>query len=557
MTEPLDEIWKLRGCISDLVSLMALPALWRGGEPAAVSNVLSDVLLRMLRLDFIYIHLALPGGSAPLETVRLAAPAGAAGSGTAALPAGAVAAAGSHAVAGASRADYAGARDALAEAGVAERGVAGDATAVGRALAPWLTDDAALSSITVPNPVGSGETTIAVAGLGLEERGVVVAGSQRAGFPTYMETLLLRVAVNQALTELQRAEVLAQRRRCSELERSQQCVQAHNRYLRGELDGQQPWESVISHGEGLKRVRALIEQVAPTSTCVLLLGEAGSGKEQAARAIHHHSDRREQPFIRFDCAAVPPAALEGRLFGRAAGAANGGGAVEPQLGCFDLAHGGTLFLDEIGALPQELQARVLRVLQDQEFDRPGGSGAAVRCDVRLVAASSRDLKALVAEHRFRGDLCYRLTVFPIELPPLRDRVDDLAQLVRHYAQLHARRNGKQITTIAPQTMAALRRYAWPGNLRELDNLIERSVMLSPGPLLDVPLADLAAGDGQSGPSALPKYVTLEDAQREHIVRALAASNWVIAGAAGAAAKLGMKRTSLQYKMHKLGITRPQ
>jgi DNA-binding NtrC family response regulator len=532
MSEPLDEVWKLRGCISDLVSVMALPALWRGGEPPVVVGVLSDVLLRMLKADFVYVQLNQPAGLAPVENLRIAAPDPA----RQARPAG-------H-----------GTGHEVAELPVARVMPAAD---VGRALAPWLAGDAPVTSATVPNPVGSGETTIAVAWLGSDERnGVVVAGSQRGGFPSYIETLLMRVAVNQAVSDLQRAEVVAARRRCGDVEHARELLQAENRYLRHELESSGlHWETILGHCDGLKRVRSQVEQVAGATSCVLVQGERGTGKELVARAVHELGGRRDKPFIRLHCAALAGQRLDAELFGHEQDAFAGAGPARP--GCLELAHGGTLFLDDIGELSLDAQARLLRVLQDQTFEHIGGS-ARLRADVRLVAASGRDLKAMVAEQRFRGDLYYRLNVFPIDLPPLRDRVDDIPVLVRHFAQLHARRCGKQITTIAPQTMSALRRYRWPGNMHELDNLVERSVMLSQGALLEVPLAELALpGETPAAASAVPRYVTLEDAQREHIVRALAASNWVIAGAAGAAAKLGMKRTSLQYKMHKLGITRPQ
>jgi formate hydrogenlyase transcriptional activator len=292
-----------------------------------------------------------------------------------------------------------------------------------------------------------------------------------------------------------------------------------------------------------------VEIVAPTDSTVLILGETGTGKELIARAIHNLSGRRERTFVKLNCAAIPSGLLESELFGHERGAFTG--AITQKIGRFELADGGTLFLDEVGDIPLDLQSKLLRVLQEQEFERLG-STKTTKVNVRLLAATNRDLATMVAEKQFRGDLYYRLNVFPVTLPPLRDRREDIPLLVRYFAQKLARRMDKRIETIPAETMAALSAYSWPGNIRELENLIERAVILSQGPDLYVPLAELA----MTGPEIIRPPASLEDAERDHIRRALEAADWVIGGSAGAAVRLGMKRTTLQSKMKKLGISRP-
>jgi formate hydrogenlyase transcriptional activator len=359
---------------------------------------------------------------------------------------------------------------------------------------------------------------------------------------------LLKVAVNQAVIELQRAEILAERKRAEEIERLKNQLHAENFYLRQELNTEQYWDKVVGQSKVLRQVLDLVEQVAPTNACVLILGETGTGKELIARGIHRLSDRKDQAFIKLSCAAIPTSLLESELFGHEKGAFTG--AIAKRIGRFELADGGTIFLDEVGEIPLELQPKLLRVLQEQEFERLG-STQTVHVDVRLIAATNRHLKQLVADGEFRSDLYYRLNVFPILVPPLRERSEDIPQLVQHFTLKHADRMKKPITSIAPETMAALCHYSWPGNVRELENFIERSVILSQGSTLDVPLGELEPFTRREADVS-----TLKDLEREHILRALNESNWVVGGQLGAAAKLGMKRTSLQYKMQKLGIIRP-
>ena len=295
-----------------------------------------------------------------------------------------------------------------------------------------------------------------------------------------------------------------------------------------------------------------IQTVAPTDSTVLISGETGSGKELVARAIHQLSTRRDHAFVKLNCAAIPTGLLESELFGHEKGAFTG--AISQRIGRFELANRGTVFLDEVGEIPLELQPKLLRVLQEREFERLG-STRTLRTDARLIAATNRDLAALVDDQKFRQDLFYRLNVFPIVVPPLRDRREDIPMLVRHFAQQFARRMKKNVETIPTETMEALTRYDWPGNIRELQNLIERAVILTNGSTLDVPIAALN-GRRTTSPEASVHAQTLEDADRRHIVSALERANWVIAGPNGAAASLGVKRSTLQFRMRKLGIVRP-
>jgi formate hydrogenlyase transcriptional activator len=325
-------------------------------------------------------------------------------------------------------------------------------------------------------------------------------------------------------------------------------------YLEDEIRSDHQFEEIIGRSQALGRVLREIETVAPTDSTVLILGETGSGKELVARAIHQASARRERAFVKMNCAAIPGGLLESELFGHEKGAFTG--AISQRIGRFELANRGTVFLDEVGEIPLELQPKLLRVLQEREFERLG-STRTLRTDARLIAATNRDLATLVDEQRFRPDLFYRLNVFPIAVPALRERREDIPMLVRHFAQQFARRMKKNIEQIPTEAMDALSRYDWPGNIRELQNLIERAVILSPGPTLDVPVAALGARRPMPAAGIVGGGAeTLEEADRRHIVAALERTNWVIAGPTGAAAQLGMKRSTLQFRMRKLGITRP-
>jgi len=321
-------------------------------------------------------------------------------------------------------------------------------------------------------------------------------------------------------------------------------------YLEDEIRLEHNFEEIIGNSPRLKAVLESVRIVAPANSTVLIQGETGTGKEVIARAIHNLSSRKGQAFVKVNCAAIPLGLLESELFGHEKGSFTG--AIARRTGRFELAHKGTLFLDEVGDIPLELQPKLLRVLQEQEFERLG-STRTQHVDVRLLAATNVSLTEMVAEKKFRSDLYYRLKVFPIDVPPLRDRREDIPLLIRYFANKYARRMGKQIKSIPKETMDALSHYTWPGNIRELQNLMERAVLLSTGSSLRVPLAEILT---HSDVSAASSGNALEQAEREQIVRALQECDWVVGGVHGAAARLGLKRTSLAYKMQKLGISRP-
>ena len=320
-------------------------------------------------------------------------------------------------------------------------------------------------------------------------------------------------------------------------------------YLEEEIRAE--FGEIVGESPALKTALSLASVVAPTDSSVLIQGETGTGKELVARAIHKLSVRSEKAFVKLNCAAIPLGLLESELFGHEKGAFTG--AIAQKTGRFELADKGTLFLDEVGDIPLELQAKLLRVLQEQEFERLG-SNRTHKVDVRLIAATHRDLAAMVKLGTFREDLYYRLKVFPIQVPALRQRNEDIPRLVRHFTALYAQRMNKRIDVIPPETMDALMRYQWPGNVRELQNFIERAVILSPQSILRAPISELEPFQPHKE-SNLPMN-GLAEVERDHILRALEASNWVIGGRNGAAERLGMKRTSLVYRMKKLGISRP-
>jgi PAS domain S-box-containing protein len=318
-------------------------------------------------------------------------------------------------------------------------------------------------------------------------------------------------------------------------------------YLEGEIEAEHQFEEIIGESAALREALSQVQVVAATESTVLILGETGTGKELVARAVHRMSTRSKNNFIKLNCAAIPTGLLESELFGHEKGAFTG--AVSQKLGRLELADKGTLFLDEVGDIPLELQPKLLRVLQDQEFERLGGTRT-INVNVRLIAATNRDLGKGVAEKQFRSDLFYRLNVFPVRLPPLRDRRDDVPMLVRHFVHKYATHMNKQIESVSRETMKVLTSSDWPGNIRELENFIERSVILTEGPVLFVPLAEL---DQENTPEALG----LEAAERAYIVQVLRECRGRIAGPNGAAVRLGLKRTTLQSKMRRLGITREE
>ena len=335
-------------------------------------------------------------------------------------------------------------------------------------------------------------------------------------------------------------------------------------YLEGEIRSELKFEEIVGKSEALRRVLEQVETVAPTDSTVLIYGETGTGKELIARAVHNLSSRQSNGFVKLNCAAIPTGLLESELFGHERGAFTG--AISQRVGRFELANRGTMFLDEIGEVPLDLQPKLLRVLQEREFERLG-STRTMRTDARLIAATNRDLEALVNEQRFRSDLYYRLNVFPVRVPALRERPEDIPLLVRHFVQQFSRNMSKVIDTIPTETMSTLIKYPWPGNIRELQNVIERAVILTKGPILNVPASDLRASNGTSvapaPPTAIPSpsptessrnmRAELDDAERQKIMAALEQTDWIVAGPNGAAARLGMKRSTLQARMQRLGI----
>jgi formate hydrogenlyase transcriptional activator len=396
-------------------------------------------------------------------------------------------------------------------------------------------------------PLGANSVCILPLTTARQRLGTLVFASKQEGAYDAVDLDFLRLVAKQVAVAFENALAFD----C--IEELKEKLEKEKIYLEEEIRTNNNFEEIVGESAALRRVLKQVETVAPTNSTVLIIGETGTGKELIARALHHLSPARDRTFVKLNCAAIPSGLLESELFGHEKGAFTG--AIMQKIGRFELADKGTLFLDEVGDIPAELQPKLLRVLQEQEFERLG-STRTIRVNVRLVAATNRDLPRMVEAGQFRGDLYYRLNVFPIVLPPLRERLDDIPQLVRHLTQKFARRMGRRIESISTEVMDALVQYRWPGNVRELENVIERAVILSPGAELEIPVGEL-----RSVPVPPPKPAdgdgTLEDAERQHILRVLREANWVLGGPNGAAARLGTKRTTLQSKMKKLGISRPQ
>ena len=372
--------------------------------------------------------------------------------------------------------------------------------------------------------------------------GVLVLGSTRQhAFHSEDLSVLNQVAAQLAIA-------IENHRATTEIDALKRRLTEERKYLEGEVRSEGRFSQIVGDSAALGKVLEQVSTVAGSDATVLILGETGTGKELVARAIHGMSRRSEKNFIKINCAAIPTGLLESELFGHEKGAFTG--AVTQKIGRMELADGGTLFLDEVGEIPLDLQPKLLRALQDQEFERLG-SNCTLKVNVRVIAATNRDLARSVTAHQFRADLFYRLNVFPIVVPPMRERREDIPLLVRHFVRKFALRMDRHIETIPTPTMKVLQDWPWPGNIRELENLIERSVILSDGSVLSVPISDLR---GQN-PSAADSANTLESAEREHIIRVLRETNGVLSGPEGAAHRLGLKRTTLQSKMQRLNITK--
>jgi formate hydrogenlyase transcriptional activator len=376
--------------------------------------------------------------------------------------------------------------------------------------------------------------------------GTLVFASKQPATYDNSDARFLQLIANQVAVAVENALAF------QEIEALKDKLAKEKAYLEDEVRTEHNFGDIVGESAALGEILKKVETVAPTDSTVLICGETGTGKELIARAVHELSPRKGRTFVKLNCAAIPTGLLESELFGHEKGAFTG--AIAQKIGRFELANGGTLFLDEVGDIPLELQSKLLRVLQEQEFERLGGTRT-IRVNVRLVAATNCDLAKMVAAKDFRSDLYYRLNVFPLTLPPLRERPDDIPRLVRHFTHRFARRMHRHIDTVPSSVMEALVRYPWPGNVRELQNVIERAVILTKGSALQVSLSDLQVvpppTDGQT-----PEPITLTDAEREHIVAALTATGWVVGGPKGAATRLGMNRSTLLKKMQKLGISRP-
>ena len=503
----------LRRCIRDLAAINALPLLWVGQSTRDVVDGYLDALLTALRLDFAYTRIRDPEGGALIQASRVNGP---------------------H-----------------------SSSLAAD---IERAVTPLL---ATTGEADIAHPFGSGSVRVALSQLdvGGGERGAIVAASARSDFPTDRDTVLLHAVVNQATVWLRSARVSAEKRRIesalAESGRVQKLLEEENAYLREQADTALAFGRVVGNSPALRRLLPQVELVAPTDATVLILGESGSGKELFAREIHQRSRRSGRPLITVNCSAIPHEVFESEFFGHIRGAFTG--AVRDRPGRFQLAHGGTIFLDEVGDIPLDLQPKLLRVLQEGQYERVGDDDTR-RVDVRVIAATNRDLLAEVKAGRFREDLYYRLTVFPLQIPPLRERRDDIPRLAMHLVTLAAKKLGLSPPRISEQQCERLQGYDWPGNVRELQNLLERAVILSRDGDLYLDPAWLPARStqvsqpvqGAASAEVVPDSEWRER-ERQNLEAALKHAGGRIYGPNGAAELLGVKPTTLQSRLRALGI----
>jgi DNA-binding NtrC family response regulator len=502
-----NEVNRLKGCLNDVVAMLALDAVRTGREPAEIVGTLLDALLSALRADFVYASLKDTAGDSPIEIVRFAQ----------------------------------------------TREPISNAQSIIQMLHGWLRDELYEWPSRARYFIEGVDFSLATSRLGLSgESGVIVAGCRRGDFPQATETVLLNVAANQAILGLQAScELNRQKRIAAELEeklRVEERVESENLALREEVNRSSMFEEIVGSSQPLREVLGQMAKVAPTDSTVLITGETGTGKELVARAIHRRSNRAKRAFISVNCGAIPSALIASEMFGHEKGAFTG--AMNRRAGRFEAADGGTIFLDEVGELPMETQTALLRVLQEREFERVG-STEPLKVDVRVVAATNRDLSRAVLSGAFREDLFYRLNVFPLRLPSLRERADDIPLLVEYLIDRYSKKAGKKFKHIGRSTLDLFQSYDWPGNVRELQNVVERAVILCDGETFAVDQAWLRKEmTRQEEPPA-----TLKEKEKRLIEVALIQSKGRISGTSGAAAKLGIARQTVESKIMRLGINK--
>jgi transcriptional regulator with GAF, ATPase, and Fis domain len=499
---------------SDLVSVLALPAIWSGHDASQIASTLLDVLVRILRLDFAYLRVS--------DSVE----------------------------------------DLAGEWAQAARRRDTEPHEIGRALDHALTHETPTASLVLPNPIGEGVVSLALVRLGLgDDLGRFAAASQRTDFPTEIEQLILQVAANQAAMGLLEARYVIKvrrwraseedlRREIFERTRAEERFREENLALREEVERASMFEEIVGVSAPLRSVLSLVSKVAATDSTVLITGETGTGKELVARAIHKRSRRAARVFVCVNCAAISRTLIASELFGHENGAFTG--AVQRRIGRFELADGGTIFLDEIGELPAETQVALLWALQERQFERVGG-GRPIQADVRVIAATNRDLEASIAAGAFRADLFYRLNVFPVEMPSLRDRRDDIPLLVRYFVDRYARDAGKKIKHVSKRSLTLLQSYPWPGNVQELQNVIERSIIVSETDTLTVDERWFLSKPAAANRTRRSLAEQLTNQERTTIETALAETRGRVSGPTGAAAKLRIPPSTLESRIKALRI----